>query len=160
MKNLERLTLAGTKEFVMTNRHVGWSMPERASVYVLIERVLKAQSTGDGAEDKRHREEISGQGHHADPRADDASDPALDRDAADREEAGAAAELSAALHRRRYRHAGRGGRSSRGSVRSCGAALVSAGRGGIWEESFQRLAGVSPPTSSICAGRSPTARFG
>jgi len=32
--------LAQMKEFVTTSRHVGWSMPERASVYV-IKRVLK-----------------------------------------------------------------------------------------------------------------------
>src|SRR5215470_5056313 len=43
MRNLERLTLAETKEFVTTNRHVNWSVPERAGVYELIERVLKAQ---------------------------------------------------------------------------------------------------------------------
>jgi hypothetical protein len=43
MKNLERLTLAEMKEFVTTNRHVGWSAVERESVYGLIERVLKAQ---------------------------------------------------------------------------------------------------------------------
>jgi hypothetical protein len=43
MKNLERLTLAEMKEFVATNRRVGWSVPERGSVYGLIERVLKAQ---------------------------------------------------------------------------------------------------------------------
>ncbi|HEY7616992.1 MAG TPA: hypothetical protein VH744_09330 [Terriglobales bacterium] len=46
MKNLERLTLAEMKEFVTTHRHVGWSVPERASVYGLIERVLKAQQYG------------------------------------------------------------------------------------------------------------------
>jgi len=43
MKNLERLTLAEMKEFVTTNRHVGWSALERESVYGLIEHVLKAQ---------------------------------------------------------------------------------------------------------------------
>ena len=43
MKNLERLTLAEMKEFVTTHRHVGWSVPERASAYGLIERVLKVQ---------------------------------------------------------------------------------------------------------------------
>jgi hypothetical protein len=43
MKNLERLTLAEMKEFVTTNRQVGWSIVERESVYGLIERVLKAQ---------------------------------------------------------------------------------------------------------------------
>ena len=43
MRNLERLTLAEMKEFVTTNRQVGWSVPERASAYGLIERVLKAQ---------------------------------------------------------------------------------------------------------------------
>ena len=43
MQNLERLTLAEMKEFVTTNRHVGWSAVERESVYGLIERVLKAQ---------------------------------------------------------------------------------------------------------------------
>jgi hypothetical protein len=43
MKNLDRLTLAEMKEFVTSTRPVGWSMPERASVYGLIERVLKAQ---------------------------------------------------------------------------------------------------------------------
>jgi hypothetical protein len=43
MQNLERLTLAEMKEFVTTNRQVGWSALERESVYELIERVLKAQ---------------------------------------------------------------------------------------------------------------------
>ena len=43
MKNLERLTLAEMKEFVATNRHVDWTVPDRAAVYGLIERVLKAQ---------------------------------------------------------------------------------------------------------------------
>lgn len=43
MKNLERLTLAEMKEFVTTSRQVDWSMPEQASVYELIERVLKLQ---------------------------------------------------------------------------------------------------------------------
>jgi hypothetical protein len=42
MKNLERLSLAEMKEFVTTNRHVGWSAVEAAAVYGLIERVLKA----------------------------------------------------------------------------------------------------------------------
>src|ERR1041385_4871490 len=42
MKNLDRLTLAEMKEFVTTHRHVGWSLPDRASAYGLIERVLKA----------------------------------------------------------------------------------------------------------------------
>src|SRR5690348_15753087 len=41
MKNLERLTLAEMKEFVTTNRHVGWSAVEGAAVYEFIERVLK-----------------------------------------------------------------------------------------------------------------------
>jgi len=43
MKNLERLSLAEMKEFLTTNRHVGWSAVERESVYGLVERVLKAQ---------------------------------------------------------------------------------------------------------------------
>lgn len=43
MRNLERLTLAEMKEFVATNRHVGWSAVERESVYGLVERVLKTQ---------------------------------------------------------------------------------------------------------------------
>jgi len=43
MKNLESLTLAEMKEFVITNRQVGWSALERESVYAFIERVLKAQ---------------------------------------------------------------------------------------------------------------------
>jgi hypothetical protein len=43
MRNLERLTLAEMKEFVTSNRHVNWSVPERAGGYELIERVLKAQ---------------------------------------------------------------------------------------------------------------------
>jgi hypothetical protein len=43
MRNLERLTLAEMKEFVTTNRQVNWSVAERAGVYELIERVLKAQ---------------------------------------------------------------------------------------------------------------------
>ena len=42
MKNLERLSLAEMKEFVTTNRHVGWSAVEGAAVYGLIERVLQA----------------------------------------------------------------------------------------------------------------------
>ena len=46
MKNLERLSLAEMKEFVTTNRQVGWSAPERAAAYGLIERVLKAQHYG------------------------------------------------------------------------------------------------------------------
>ena len=43
MKNLERLTLAEMKEFVDTNRHVGWSVAEQESVYGLMERVLRGQ---------------------------------------------------------------------------------------------------------------------
>ena len=43
MENLERLTMAEMKEFVTTNRQVDWSVLERASVYGLMERVLKAQ---------------------------------------------------------------------------------------------------------------------
>ena len=43
MKNLERLSIAEMKEFVTTNRHVGWSAVEAAAVYGLIEGVLKAQ---------------------------------------------------------------------------------------------------------------------
>ena len=43
MKNLESLTLAEMKEFVITNRQVVWSALERESVYAFIERVLKAQ---------------------------------------------------------------------------------------------------------------------
>ena len=43
MKNLDRLTLAEMKEFLITSRQVDWSVPERASAYGLIERVLKAQ---------------------------------------------------------------------------------------------------------------------
>ena len=42
MKNLERLSIAEMKEFVTTNRHVGWSAVEAAAVYGLIEGVLKA----------------------------------------------------------------------------------------------------------------------
>jgi hypothetical protein len=43
MKNLERLTLAEMKEFVTTNRQIGWSAVERESVYGFVERVLRAQ---------------------------------------------------------------------------------------------------------------------
>jgi hypothetical protein len=43
MDNLERLTLAEMEEFVTSNPHVGWSVPERESVYRLIEQVLTAQ---------------------------------------------------------------------------------------------------------------------
>lgn len=43
MRNLERLTLAEMKEFVAGNRHVGWSVVERESVYGLVEQVLKAR---------------------------------------------------------------------------------------------------------------------
>jgi hypothetical protein len=46
MKNLERLSLAEMKEFVTTNRHVGWSAVEAAPVYGLMERVLKAHHYG------------------------------------------------------------------------------------------------------------------
>lgn len=46
MRNLERLTLPEMKEFVTNNRHVDWSVSERATVYELIERVLKAQRYG------------------------------------------------------------------------------------------------------------------
>ena len=42
MKNLERLSLAEMKEFVTTNRHVGWCAVDTGSAYGLIERVLKA----------------------------------------------------------------------------------------------------------------------
>ena len=42
MRNLERLTLAEMKEFVTTNRQLGWSAAEAEAVYGLIERVLKA----------------------------------------------------------------------------------------------------------------------
>src|SRR5262252_9121200 len=38
---------------------------------------------------KGHREELPGQSHGSEPRPDDATDPALDRDQADREEADA-----------------------------------------------------------------------
>jgi hypothetical protein len=43
LKNLERLSLAEMKEFVTTNRHVGWSAVIREAVHGLVERVLKAQ---------------------------------------------------------------------------------------------------------------------
>jgi len=43
MDNLERLTLAEMEEFLTSHRHIGWSVPERESVYALIEQVLKAQ---------------------------------------------------------------------------------------------------------------------
>ncbi len=33
MKNLEQLTLVEMKEFISTNRHVGWSAVERGAVY-------------------------------------------------------------------------------------------------------------------------------
>src|SRR5260370_3070694 len=42
MKNLERLSLAEMKEFVTTNRHVGWSAVEGGAIYGFIERLLKA----------------------------------------------------------------------------------------------------------------------
>jgi hypothetical protein len=42
MKNLERLNLAEMKEFVTTNRHVGWSAVEAEAVCGLIEGVLRA----------------------------------------------------------------------------------------------------------------------
>src|SRR5579885_3490909 len=43
MKNLEQLTLVEMKEFISTNRHVGWSAVERGAVYGLVERVLQGQ---------------------------------------------------------------------------------------------------------------------
>lgn len=43
MDNLERLTLAEMEEFLKTHQHIRWSVPERESVYALIEQVLKAQ---------------------------------------------------------------------------------------------------------------------
>lgn len=49
MKNLERLSLAEMKEFVSTNRQVGWSAVEAGAVYGLIERVLKAHARPDSS---------------------------------------------------------------------------------------------------------------
>src|SRR5579883_1186822 len=43
MKNLDQLTLVEMKEFISTNRHVGWSAVERGAVYGLVERVLQGQ---------------------------------------------------------------------------------------------------------------------
>lgn len=43
MNNLERLTLSEMEEFVASNRHVTWTVLEGESVYLFIERVLKAQ---------------------------------------------------------------------------------------------------------------------
>ena len=43
MKNLEQLTLVEMKEFISTNRHVGWSAVERGAVYGLVDRVLQGQ---------------------------------------------------------------------------------------------------------------------
>jgi hypothetical protein len=43
MDNLERLTVAEMEEFLRSNPHIGWSVPERESVYGLIEQVLQAQ---------------------------------------------------------------------------------------------------------------------
>src|ERR1041385_56666 len=80
---------------------------------------------------KRDREELPGQGHDDEPRADDASDPALQRDPANREEGAATAELSAAVYGGRYRHAGGGGHRTRGFVRARRKALVPAGLGGV-----------------------------
>src|SRR5271167_5163732 len=61
-------------------------------------------------------ERFSGQGHHAEPGTDDAADPALDQDTADREETGAASQLPPALYFRRHRRVGGGGCGARGSV--------------------------------------------
>ncbi|MSV30124.1 MAG: integrase [Bryobacterales bacterium] len=46
MENLERLTLAEMEVFLETHQHISWSVPERESVYKLIEQVLKAQGYG------------------------------------------------------------------------------------------------------------------
>jgi hypothetical protein len=43
MDNLERLSLAEMEGFLKTHQHLRWSAPERESVYVLIEQVLKGQ---------------------------------------------------------------------------------------------------------------------
>src|ERR1700756_940485 len=97
MENLERLSLAEMKEFVTTNRHVGWSAVEGAAVYGLIERVLKGTSVSPVEERAEgDREKLSGQGHGLESRASDTTDPTLDRNATYREKADPAPEFPAA----------------------------------------------------------------
>src|SRR5579872_926316 len=141
MRNLERLTLAEMKEFVTTNRHVNWSVAERAGVYELIERVLKAQhyrrlSKGQKGVVKSFLSKVT-----AVSRAVDSIDPALDGDQADRQEADAAAEFPATIYGRRYHDPGRGRCSPRGSVGSGSAAPVPAGLGNIWGGAVPAISG-------------------
>ena len=86
-------------------------------------------SPQQGAE--RHRAAVSGQAQWLESRPADAADPALDGAAADRAEAGAAAEFPATLHGRRHRLAGRGRRGPRGSVRPGDATPAAAGVRGL-----------------------------
>ena len=58
---MERLTLAEMKEFVTTNRQVGWSVVERESVYGLIERAGAPASTVGAAEISRSLSSLRGE---------------------------------------------------------------------------------------------------
>src|ERR1700677_3347744 len=85
----------------------------------------------------RNREALSEQGHRIEPSPTDATDPALDGDAADREKAGAAPELPPALQRRRHRVAGGGRCGARGSFGAGSAPPMPASLGGVWRPDVQ-----------------------
>lgn len=143
-KNLERLTLAEMEEFVTTSRHVTWAA---------VETRIRLQPHGASAEDAtvpaarqrptRDRAALSGQGDRLESSSTDAPDPALDGYSAYTEEAGAAAELSAALHRRRHRLASGGRCGSRGSLRAGVGHLCRRAWKVLGDPRFQRLAGIS-----------------
>lgn len=117
MSNLERLTLVEMEEFVTTSRQATWSAVEPGSVYRLIERALKAQQYRRLSKSERGIvKRFLGKVTALEPSPTDATDPALDGYATDREEAGASPELSPPLQRRRHRVAGRGGCGARESL--------------------------------------------
>jgi len=89
----------------------------------------------------RDREALSSQDHRIEPSPTDATDPALDGYAADREKAGATPELPPALQRRRHRLVSRGRCRSRGSLRSGGAAPLPPGMGGVWQREVPATGG-------------------
>jgi hypothetical protein len=89
----------------------------------------------------RDRETLSGQSDRTEPGAVDATDPALDEDAADRAEAGAAPELPSALHRCGYRLARRDRRGARRSLGAGRASFVPPGLDGVWRRAVPALGG-------------------
>ena len=109
----------------------------------------------------RDRETFPGEGHRLEPSPTDAPDPALDGYAADRTKTGAAPELPAALHRCRYRGAGRVGCGPRRSLGAGGPALVPASLEGIWRREVPTAGGdLGVAHLQPARGRRPTERSG